>query len=87
MTDVTPINQEPKITFGQSRERYCKYIYNLHVLHPNEDIDLPSADIKVAHRYPNFNPNIAIAFGFFITGMYFFIPAAMVFGSTISSTS
>jgi hypothetical protein len=87
MNDIVPTEHESNITFGRSKDHYAAHIYNTRVSYESADIDLSSADIKAAHRYPRLAPDMAAAFGFIIRGMYFFITTAMVFGSIISATS
>lgn len=87
MNDIVPTENESNITFGRTKDDYAAHIYNTRVSYESADIDLSSADIKAAHRYPRLFPDMAAAFGFIIRGMYFFITTAMVFGSIISATS
>ena len=86
MNDILPLAQEAPISYGREKEKFCQQICNLRASFPDADIDLASADVKAAHRYPRFNPDIAAAFGFFIMGLYFFVPTAMVFGAAVSAT-
>ena len=87
MNDIIPLEDEADITFGRVKPDYLKYLFNLRVLHPNEEIYLANADVKAAHRYPRIQPDLTGAFGFVIRGLYYFIATAMVFGSIISATA
>ena len=87
MNDIVPLDDEAEITFGNVKTDYLKHIYNTRVSYPDDDIDLANADVKAAHRYPRIQPDLAGAFGFVITGLYYFIATAMVFGSIISATA
>ena len=85
--DVTPTEHEPPVTFGKSNHLFQQYLYNTRVSYPDQEIHLASADVKAAFRYPRMQPDLAGMFGFVISGMYYFIATAMVFGSIVSSTS
>lgn len=87
MNDIIDTDLEAPITFGRTKQDFCQHLYNTRVSHPDEDIDLATADVKSAHRYPRIQPDLAAAFGFIIRGMYFFIATAMVFGAKVSATS
>jgi len=86
MNDVTPIHDEPVITFGSTKLSFLTDIYNARVSYPGVPILLGMADIKACYRFPAIHPDATGAFGFLADDFYF-AAAKMVFGSVISASS
>ena len=86
LIDVTIVDKEAVITFGQVKMLFYKYLYNLRVSYPREDILLAMADIKACFRYPKLHADLVGAFGSSAQG-YYCLTTAMVFGSNTSATS
>ena len=78
---------EPPITFGRTLSDFGTHLYNTRVSYPDQDIDIAAADVKACFRWQRIFPDFAVTFGFIITGFYYFIYAAMVFGSRVSASS
>ena len=85
--DYVPTEDEPPITFGRTLRDFSTHLYNTRVSYPDQEISIAAADIKACFRWPRMFPDFAAAFGFIITGMYYFISTAMVFGSRVSASS
>ena len=64
MNDIIPLEGEAPITFGRTKERFSRHLYNTRVSYPDADIDVTSTDIKAAHRYPRIMPDLSAALGF-----------------------
>ena len=86
MNEITPTDNEAKITFGYIFMAFITWIYNLCITHPNEDILLTFLDIMACFRWPRRNPDLVGAFGFLV-GKLNFAANAMVFGSVASASS
>jgi len=86
MNQVTPINREVPITFGNVKIQLYIDIYNTRFSHPYAVILLGMADIKACFRFPRIHPDLTGAFGF-IAGGFYNLATAMVFGCTTSTSS
>jgi hypothetical protein len=88
VNEMTSIENEPRITFGETKNKVLSYLWNLRISYPNEDILCAVADIKVCFRFPRYNPDMAGLFGFIIDelGHYYLSPAG-VFGWKGSANS
>ena len=86
MNDITTVDDEAPITFGEVKMAFYVYIYNLRVTYPLEVILLALADVKACFRFPRIHPDLTGAFGFLADGFYN-LATAMVFGSNASATS
>ena len=64
LNDVTSIENEPHIDFGDTKQRTATYIYNSRISYPWIDILLAAPDIKACFRYGRQNPDMTGAFGF-----------------------
>ena len=84
--DYVPTDDEPPITFGRTLRDFSTHLYNTRVSYPDQDIAIAAADIKACFRWPRLFPDFAAPFGFIITGLYYFISTAMVFGSKVSAS-
>ena len=87
MNDIVPLHNEAPITFGFVLLAFMTYIFNTRVSYPHADIDIASTDIKACHRWLRIFPDFVGAFGFLISGLYYFLTTAMVFGSRVSASS
>jgi len=81
---MTTPSKEPKIEYGTAFQRHLKFIYNLRITHPHEDILLYSDDVSGAFRWPRLNPFIASAFSFLFFGTLY-VPVGQVFGGNTSA--
>lgn len=86
MNEVTSMEDEADITFGDVKTSFLTRIYNERISFPDDDIYMVGADVKACFRWPRFAPDVAGAFGFLAAGLYC-LPTAMVFGSNTSATS
>ena len=86
MNQVTPVNHEALITFGNVKIQLYIDIYNKRISHPHVVILLGMADIKAFFRFPRIHPDLTGAFGFMAGGLYN-LAMAMIFGSTPSASS
>ena len=86
MNQVTPVNHEALITFGNVKIQLYIDIYNKRISHPHVVILLGMADIKASFCFPRIHPDLTGAFGFMASGFYN-LATAMVFGSTTSASS
>jgi len=84
--DVTIMDDEAEITFGNVKMLLLTDIWNTRISNPGAIILLATADIKACYRYPRVSPDLTGAFGFLAVG-YYFLATAMVFGSTASCSS
>ena len=84
--DVTIMDEEAQITFGNVKRQFLTDIWNTRISNPGAIILLGTADIKACYRYPRISPDLTGAFGFLAVG-YYFLANAMVFGSTASCSS
>ena len=85
--DYVPTADEPPITFGRTLRDFSAHLYNTRVSYPDKEISIAAADIKACFRWPRMFPDFAAPFGFIITGLYYFISTAMVFGARVSASS
>ena len=86
MNEITSVDDEAEITFGDVKMFYLTYLYNLRVSYPDQDIFMFGADVKACFCFPRLAPDVAGAFGFLAQNFYC-LPTAMVFGSNTSATS
>lgn len=84
--DVTIMDDEAAITFGNVKRQFLTDIWNTRISNPGAIILLGTADIKACYRYPRISPDVTGGFGFLAVG-YYFLATAMVFGSTASCSS
>lgn len=88
MNDDVDMEDEPLITFGNTKLQFMKHLYNLRISYPTEEIWLGTADIKACFRWPKLHPDITGAFGFVMGFLNsFFLMTAMVFGFRASANS
>ena len=86
LNDVSEIELEAIITFGDAKIKLYIHIFNTRVSFPFDEILLALADIKACFRYPRIHADMAGAFGFVARGMYH-LATSMVFGSLFSAPS
>ena len=86
MNEVTSMEDEAEITFGDIKNFFLTRIYNERISFPEDDIYMVGADVKACFCWPRFAPDVAGAFGFLAAGLYC-LPTAVVFGSNTSATS
>jgi hypothetical protein len=86
MNQVTPVICEAPITFGHVKMQLYTDIYNTCISYPTFTILLAMADVKACFRFPHIHADLTGAFGF-LSGGYFNLATAMVFGSTTSASS
>jgi hypothetical protein len=86
MNQVMLVTCEAPIIFSHIKIQLYTDIYNLRVSHPNDVILLGMADIKACFCFPRIHPDLTGTFAF-ITGCYYNLATAMVFGSTTSASS
>jgi hypothetical protein len=86
MNQVTPVSCEAPITFGHVKIQLYIDIYNTRISHPTATILLGMANIKARFCFPRIHPNLTGAFGF-MAGGYYNLAMAMLFGSTMSTSS
>ena len=86
LNEVTPVEYEAEITFGDTKKRFYSDLYNLRISYPDEDILLATTDVKACFRYPRVHPDLTGAFGFY-AGDFYFLATAMVFGHLVSCPS
>ena len=80
------MQHEAEITFGQTLPKFCQYLWNARISHPDEDILLAFVDISSCFRFPRIHPDLVGAFGF-VFDEYFMASNAHVFGHVSSATS
>ena len=71
INDLTSVKFEPHVTYGDTSLNHFKWIYNLRISYPDEDILLATADVKACHRQPKLHPDIIGAFAFLIDSILF----------------
>ena len=86
LNEITSIDLEAAITFGDTKMKLYKEIYNLRVSHPDQVILLATADIKACFRYPRIAADLTGAFAFVAQDLLF-LATSMVFGSNTSCPS
>ena len=86
MNQVTPVTHEAPIMFSHAKIQLYTDIYNMRVSHLNDVILLGMADIKACFCFPRIHLDLTGTFGF-MTGGYYNLATAMVFGSTTSASS
>ena len=79
INDLTNMENEPEITYGETSKNHFTWIYNLLILYPNSEIILATADVKACHHQPKLRPDIIEDFAFLIDEILF-LPAGNVFG-------
>lgn len=89
MIKAIPSMKKPEITipYGQTKRKISRYIYNIRVSYPNDNINLISATIKAALHMLKIGQDYAGFFSFMITGLYYFTSTTIVFGSNVSAVS
>ena len=86
MNDITTLNDEVEITFGDVKLLFYAYVYNMQISYPYADILLALANVKACFRFPRMRPDLAGAFVFFADDVYC-LATVVVFGSNTSATS
>lgn len=86
MNEVSATLEEADVTFGDTLPRFFKYIYNMRISYPDEDIALGYLDISSCFRFPRIFPDLIGAFGF-VHDDLFFASNAHVFGHSTSASS
>ena len=88
VNDNVDMEDNPLITFGNSKSKFMTDVYNIRIDHPGEEIWLGTADVKACFRTPKLHPDITGTFSFMIGFMNcFFVMTAMVFGYKSSTNS
>ena len=87
MNDALTLHNEAPITFDFVLMTFMPYLFNTCISYLRTNNESDSTDIKACHRYPQFPPDLATALDFIITGLYYFISTAMIFGSRGSASS
>lgn len=88
VNDNVDMEDNPLITFGNSKSKFMTDVYNIRIDHPGEEIWLGTADVKACFRTPKLHPEITGTFSFMIGFMNcFFVMTAMVFGYKSSTNS
>ena len=78
---VSSIEHEPPVTFGDTKNRVSKQMYNTRIDNPFNDVLLAYVDIKSCFRYPRFSPDVTGAFGFQVESLGLYcLSNAGVFG-------
>ena len=70
----------PSVAYGTAFERFLRYVYNLRLDHPDEDILLSADDISAAFRRVNYNQEVAVVFSC-VLDCFLIIPVGMIFGA------
>ncbi|KAL7489749.1 hypothetical protein ACHAW6_015469 [Cyclotella cf. meneghiniana] len=70
MNDDVDMEDEPLITFGNTKLNFMKHLYNLRISYPSSEIWIGTADIKACFRWPKLHPDITGAFGFAIANSW-----------------
>jgi hypothetical protein len=86
MNQVTPVIREAPITFGHVKMQLYTDIYNTCVSYPTFTILLAMGDVMACFCFPCIHADLTQAAGF-LSGGYFNLATAMVFGSTTSASS
>jgi hypothetical protein len=86
LNEVTPMELEAPITFGNTKKIFLTNLYNARISFPDKVILLAMADIKACFRHPRLHPDLTGAFGFNAEHLYY-LATAMVFGSIASASS
>ena len=86
MNNITSIDHEAPITFGNSKKLYLQDIWDARVRHPDTPILQATADIKACFRFGRIHADLTGAFGF-VAGGHFNASVGMVFGSNTSAPS
>lgn len=88
MNDDVDMEDEPLITFGNTKLKFMQHLYNLRISYPTSEIWIGTADIKACFRWPKLHPDITGAFGFVMGFLNsFFLMTSMVFGFRASANS
>ena len=86
MNEDVDMENEPIITFGNTKREFMSMLYNTRVSYPNDEIWIASADIKACFRWPRIHPDLCGAFSFVIDFMGMLCATtAMVFGFIASA--
>jgi len=83
---MTTTEFEAIITFGASKLKLLRRIYNLRITNPNSKIYIALGDVTACFRFPRVHADLTGAFGFMVEKMYF-LATSMVFGSNASASS
>jgi len=86
LNDLTSVQDEAAITFGDTKMLFYTDVYNLRITYPEDRILLALADVKACFRFGRIHPDLTGAFGFYADD-YYCLATAMVFGSNTSATS
>ena len=86
LNEVTPMEGEAEVTFGQAKMEMYKRLYNMRVSFPLADILLAWLDIKACFRFPRIHPDLTGCFGYTAFAMYL-LTTSNVFGSVMSAAS
>ena len=86
LNEVTPMELEAPITFGNTKKLFLTDLYNAWISFPDKVILLAMADIKACFCHPRLHPDLTGAFGFNTEHLYS-LATAMVFGSIASASS
>jgi len=86
MNNITSIEHEAPITFGNSKKLNLQDIWDARVRFPDTPILQATADIKACFRFGRIHADLTGAFGF-VAGGYFNASVGMVFSSNISAPS
>ena len=72
--------RNPTVHYGTAFARFLKFVYNLRIDNPDEDIILAADDISGAFRRLTYHPDMAVIFST-VFQQYLLIPVGMIFGS------
>ena len=72
-------NESPAVYYGDALLRHAKYVYNIRICHPREEIVQHSDDVDAAFRRVLYHPNLAIVFAY-VFMEFLGIPCGMIFG-------
>ena len=77
LNEVTPMELEAPITFGNTKKLFLTGLYNARISFPDKVILLATSDIKACFCHPRLHPDLAGAFGFNAEHLYY-LETAMV---------
>ena len=83
LNEMTSTLTEPPVTFGDTKLRILKRVWNLRITYPSTDILIHANDYKSCFRQLKHHPDILAGFAYIIS-TYLFFPTGMTFGSNIS---
>jgi len=64
LNDLTSVQDEAAITFGDTKMLFYTDVYNLRITYPEDRIWLALADVKACFRFGRIHPDLTGAFGF-----------------------